>query len=365
MGSLLTQIAAVFSSPLGLAVLALAVLAVAGILLWAFWGQNDIPTTTKVENEPVKTVPPPVLAPTMFTGGSHAVVQKEYTLRNIFLGVLGVGAVAVAISAITNRAPMTSDVDHGIFAENAHGQPGEYAQEQGPEGVIQQVSYEAAIPMATTSAASAMVDPLCVDEFTDMDGLMGYRVCTGDQAVMFDRIDFTRHGAVLINASWNAYSGYTLSADNQPAPFAFDSHVSMRGAPEADINDYDAFVAIGLSEGMIGMGSDPARLSAERAYALGRYTLASLRGETDADCRSDATVMAISLGFSEGYSVTDGSMKPVLLGVRFDRRYSAADRDLEAAVAQFLRSRGTQITGYNLAGFNQRDVLFTEQACQR
>lgn len=362
MGSLLLQAISVLGSPLGLAVLGLAILAVAGILLWAFWGQNRVPTRADIDAVPAETVPPPLLSPSMFTGGAHPVTQQDSTLRNALLGLIGLAAVFGAYRMMTIDGSMAGGGNHEAYTATHRG---DTAYLNGEDSFAQQASFSSPGPGVSTAAVAATVDPVCKDGFTDEDERSGYRLCTDDQLVRFDRIEFLRNGMMLLDANWNGGSGYSLTAANQPTPFAFDDHVAMRGAADIGLDQYDAFLAIGLAERSAGQNIDPNNLSAERAYSLGRYALTALRGETDADCTSRAKVMALSLGTSNEYLARSGMMKPVLIGIRYDRRFAVADRDLNKAVSAFLQSRGTSITGYDLASFSARDVMFSKVACKR
>ncbi|MGV6821210.1 MAG: hypothetical protein ACWA5T_12030 [Parvularcula sp.] len=365
MGSLLSQAISVLGSPLGLAVLGLAVLAVAGILLWAFWGQNKVPTRADIDSVPAETVPPPLLAPSMFTGGAHPLIRQDATLRNALLGLIGLAAVFGAYRMMTIDGSTAGEGAHEAHTETYQGETPYLNADNGASNGFQEASFSSPGGGVSTTAVAATLTPVCKQGFTDEDGRTGYSLCTDDQLVRFDRIEFLRNGTMLLDANWNGTSGYSLSAANQPTPFAFDDHVGMRGAADIGLDQYDAFLAIGLAERSANQTIDPNTLSAERAYSLGRYALTALRGETDADCTSRARVMALSLGTSDEYAGQMGLMKPVLIGVRFDRRFAVADRDLNKAVSAFLQSRGTAITGYDLASFNARDVLFNEVACKR
>lgn len=387
--SLLQQLVAVFSTGTGLTVLSLAVLASVGIIVGFLWRHNRKPTQPSVTAIPAKVVPPPLLAPEIFRGGASSVQPADNSLRNLLLGLLGIMAALVAVQFIFVGSRAKTPVAPPVIAQPKP-TPGPTA------------------PGSDIVATPVRANPLdCIEgpvrpDPEEHDGAVhyvpiSYRVCVGSRlAADFDLLNFRREGVELVEAAWMPAAYPLISAANQPSSFGLDNEtVDIVPAPGAAYEDYDVFLAVGMA----GFDIDDAaasQRSANRAFHIARYVLNELRAHPVSgdilpeDCRSPAQVYAVSAGrYTGGGNVAaaedvanaakaraaakDGGalantfdpVRPILIGLKFDKKVAPRDRDADAAIAAFMRSQGVNITGYNLRTFEPRQILFREEACPR
>jgi hypothetical protein len=380
MTELVTRIAAVLASSVGLFAITVALLTIAGILLWAFWKRNDTPMAYKVDDIPAKIAPPPLLAPEMFKGGAGVVEPRDNTLRNLLLGVVALMVVFVAVQFLTGGgdSPVGDNIaDNVTWPDDAVGGPltaddlpapdySRYACNEGPilpdpDDYVGPFAYEAT----------------------------SYRLCAPRQAAVFDVLNLTRDGADIVMPNWQSHSSRVLESASQAAPFTLDwERVDLKPGAGVTLRYYDAYLAIGMAG--VDTADDSGRSKAsDRGFAIARFIVDELRGGLAAnDCAAGAQVYALSVGrYAGGGNVGAAEdvataaatlrklgrdagvarvlepVQPVLLGVRFDPQVPPADRDLDALVSDFMRSNGVEITGFNLRNFEPRQKLFVESAC--
>ncbi|WOI53395.1 hypothetical protein [Parvularcula sp. LCG005] len=352
MASILNKIAAAFSSPLGLFVLTMAMLAVTALLLWAFWRKNDVQTSSTVAQEgPLPTAKPPLLSPNMFTAGSTTLEPREMLIRNGLLTAMAVIAVMVVWQLATHRPVIVEQYDD-VYADATY-----------DDDVM--VVTAASLPAVPSYHGFDVSRLVCDEGILPASYGTSYRLCSPTQAAQLDIISFAREGTALLDPSWTNSAGATVSAANQATPFRLDDTVEMVPAAGSNLGDYDAFIAIGLSDDASSDESASHQAAADRGFAVGRFVLDSLRGDVEADCTSNATVYALSVAAPAETMGDLTRLQPVLVGVKFDGRFNVEDRDADALIDDFIRSQGARITGYNLRDYSGVRKLFSEKACNR
>ncbi|MEM6650803.1 MAG: hypothetical protein AAF603_11200 [Pseudomonadota bacterium] len=338
-------IIAVFSTPLGGVILTLSLLAIVAILFWAF-GQRQIPPTTpEIEQTKASMVPPPLLSPDIFKGGTSALLSPERGLRPVFI-LVGVVLAGLSVLHMTSKEPpQTQDP---FTTDSASVMP---------------TMIEGEKTFMEAYAQPNLHRIICEEGFIPETQGNSYRLCASRQAAQLDMMGFAVDDQPLLNPHWLEGSGLAMVADNQPTPFSFEGQVEMVAAPDANLNDYDAFLAIGMATPETTI-ERAAHESVERSFTMGRYALSSLRQGAGIHCQSDATVYAISLPSSSLFFEETAATKPILVGVRFDPRFSQDDRNVTALIDDFFSSRGVEMTGLGLQHTDTYQILFSEKACK-
>ncbi len=346
--ALFGQIAGIFATPMGAFVLVVALLAAVGVLVWGFWRRDEAPVPPAAEITNTQVTPPPLLAPEMMTGGRTKMMPTDHHVRNALLALLAIAALFVVWQFAAKGGSQTvadAETDDLTPIQEALGD----------------ALTPAAIPAYTHTDLSRIV---CAEGILNDDYPRSYQLCGANQAARFDVIGFARGGQPLIDVAWAPHSGGSsaVMASNQPAPFSLDREgVALVASAGSDINNYDAFLAIGPYEPVKNEAAGE-HLSSQRSFDLARFVLASLRGEEEADCQTTARVRAIAL--DKDVASEQGLEKPVVIGVRFDERYPVADRNLDQLVADFFGSQGAKLAGQSLHEASGYHTLFTETACR-
>lgn len=369
------RIASVFSTPVGAFLLAMAMLTIAGILIWAFWKNSggETSATTAIDVDSPK-VAPPLLAPDLFKGSANVAPSPDNTIRNLLLGVVGLMVVFVVWQFATMErvdAPRNADVPANTRTTDTTGLP-----QQEPVRRAQQIIDERderflceetflGLPEVTEEDLINQEKSTYIN--TSFVEPISYQLCEGPtRAAQFDLIQFSRgidSSSTLLNPRWKHTASTMVEADNQPTAFKLDERVSMVPGTGMAIEDYDFFIAVGLAES--GLESEELRQrSSARGFSIARYVLETLRNEQPiTDCSSEAVVHAMSVGgFNEAAGDLDQT-RPVLIGVKLMKGYDAENRHDQRLINAFMRSPGVAITGYNLRQFQPHQRLFTENAC--
>ncbi|RFB05355.1 hypothetical protein [Parvularcula marina] len=401
MADLPMRLVDVFSSPLGMMVLILAFLGIAGTIAWAFWDKQRAGHSATATNMPLTPVAPPMLNPNVTRPAIQTSVGSgaDGGLRNIVIAIIGIVAVIIG-------------------AQFAIGRGGEQA---GAQSAANNTPADDPINTASVpSSAPVLVDcdegPVWTKRDEDRDVIVGierepiksYVICAGRQSAQFDVIDFMAEedGAFIFEPVWHPVDLPVLGTRNDEFYYKREFALSrdefnMVAGPGSNVSDYDLFLAIGLAGWDIESGVADQR-AANRGFHIARYVLEELRGEEDAnDCRSPAVVYALSVGqYQPGGStaaaenVAEATRKmvgagtpvaqltrqsaPILFGVRYlqkseivpknetqAERRARAERQHRALIEDFLRSQGSSIAGFNLREFGTPQTLFVERACSR
>lgn len=355
--SLFAQILGVFASPLGMFVLALAVLAAAYVVVFGFWKKGHSPLDLSQLKSTAKVAPPAVdpLPPQMKTGTTASVAPEDYRLRNALLIFIG-GLMAFSVWEFMLSGDRAKTVDARQTA-----------------AVTEDAGQSAAAAVQPVQADYSRL--ICAEGVVDQDHPVSYRLCAPTQAAQFDVINLARGGMPLVDMAWTNGT-LAVTAVNQATPFSLDpARVSLVPGAGADVDQYDAILALG-----VGMPAQPVsaeemqtapslahaagHVSAKRSFELARFVLESLRGEKEADCQANTQVVAISLG-DAATGADPSTLRPALIGVRFDERFPAGERNLDALVADFMQSQGVKITDYTMSQAQSAQTLFSEPACGR
>ncbi len=347
-------IVAAFATPLGAVILVAGLLAIAGLIVWAFYdgdGEQRVDGPA-ISAQSQMAPPPPLLSPSLFKGSASVAGAEDNTLRNLLIGLLVLVVVLVSLKLVFD-----SSSSSGAQASN-RAEETQTAENTAQTDDASAINMTAGVPFAR----GERTQPICDDAFIDPPFNTQYKMCALTQAARFDRIGLSRNGVEVYYPQWKNGSDRVVVTREQPVPFTFDNKIEMIAGPDTDINQYDAYLVIGIVED--GVAPDEAKvLGANRAFAVGRYVLDKLRGETSADCQTNGHVYALSLGGHARSPARMPSTSPVLVGVKFDRRFS--NFDLDVLVQDFLQSKGVEITGYNLDEFEPQQLLFTEKVCAR
>lgn len=190
-----------------------------------------------------------------------------------------------------------------------------------------------------------------------------YTHCGAGVPVRYEVLGLAVDGARLTDAAWSgAGRPFVLTAPARPAPFTLDGDASLLAAPGSDLGDYDAYVAVGYADA--GEGADAAIRAEARGLALAELALRTTQGGNPRDCRSDATVHAVSLGAGG-----DGpAPAPLLIGVRVEDRVNrprGGAGGLDAMLDGLFAGEGAAITGLPVEAYGPWRVLSSERACRR
>lgn len=390
MAGLFASLAEIFSSPLGLTVLVLAFIGIMATIAWAFWSRQPSGHSNEVAQESLTPVAPPMLAPEMIRPAAMNNVPAggESVLRNILI------ALALIIAGMLGmQALFATPKDVAQIKEEA------VENEANPS---QQASTEQSTPLPSSASLDCREGPVWVPVFEGLTTYQGeerqriasYKVCAGPQAAWFDVIRFrSDDGMPLVEPVWKAKNVAALGTGSYDTEYYHKSEFvlsrdefDMVAAPGTFVSEYDMFLAVGLA------GFDVPDLvaeqrSANRGFHLARYVISEIRGDVPpTDCQSEAVVHALSLGqYQRGGSIAAAEdytqaalahlednepigqsvqqVAPVLLGIRYDPRTLLKDRNADALIADFLRSQGANIAGFDLRDFGPRQTLFVERAC--
>lgn len=451
----LARLMAIFASPLGLTVLFAAVVATIAAFLWAGRRGADNKMTAKVDVQPLPTAPPPLLAPeVMRPGVAVQAPTQDNTLRTLLFIILGLVVAFIAIQAFGSlRAPETLRTTDRTGADKTgteqqaasggrkantpaddatgNGAAADAAQTQGTQTQASRplVSVGSKVAMPTLNEEVRALPgelfpceegPVLYENFDWLDTTeteearrrrvrrmperirrvhltsSTWQFCSKTQAAKVDAVNLVRDDSVVLDPHWAPMSG-VVEAVNQPTPFGLEmDRTDLMAAPGATVEDYDVFIAVGMTGE--GVGDDARELGAKRAFQSATFILEELRNRRpSADCQSLSTVVAVSVGKYQGGAPapfvedvkaimearekeiaaadaetaarlrllpTPQAVRPVIFGVRYDPRTPLADRDPVALVKSFLaRSNGTSIAGIDLGLFETPEILFDHPAC--
>ncbi|ADM08896.1 hypothetical protein PB2503_04107 [Parvularcula bermudensis HTCC2503] len=392
--ALVQEIVMVFLTPLGLGLLTLAVAAIAGLLLWAFWErEGDAQSGDQARRLTVNTARPPMLDQALFEGGkaetasAAAPAPVTPTVRILILVVLAFFGFIIAARVLLSGQPVVTTgpvTPPGPIAEVEEPQP--------PTVRGSGVSCASEGPITIGRGPMTAEGQPRTIQTGDASQLVGWRVCSGSVLAAFYPLAFERDQQIIDPPIWQAGEGPLLTSENKTVAehlYPLDwEEIDLILPAGASRDDFDAFVALGLS----GFDVDTTvaqRRAATRSLGLGRFVLDELRAETgERDCTHKADVYAGSIGqYSVGRGVfgvaedtATAPMKvfsqnlpsptafkppqPVLYGVIYEAVAPGQSADLKMLVDLFLGSNGSGRTAYvDLRHFQPLRHLFTEEAC--
>lgn len=274
MVELLARIIAVFDSPLGMAVLVMAMLAFAALFVFVFWEAIRQPRRDNVVGENYETAPPPLMAPELvsrtnersFTDGATPMVRNAVLIG---LGVLFVGFGFVALKNAAEQEPTAR------------------AGYAGPPSALRTASAAPAVAPAVAAADIRQVS-LCRPSGSIEDRT--FQTCTDGAAVRFDLLRFSYNDRFVVRPSWNDKAKIFVASESHATPFAFGADVGF-AAPETVASDlYDGFLVIGVGEG------DAARA---REEALRDFAIIKLSGGDRSECATSERVFSVTANFDE------------------------------------------------------------------
>lgn len=288
MAELLAQIIAVFGTPLGRGVLALASLAMIALVIIAFWGPVRMPRRDRVSGEELQTAPPPLVAPKLVTRGGKGGFgdERPALVRNALLAVIAVSFAVIV--GFTMRVVGVQGGDPPVDAAAASGlTQTTRAVGQEPRSVPVGARGEGDLP-------HRHVVPTCQPGGSLSDRFV--EVCEAGALVRFDLLRFTHGGRDVLKPSWDEAAPTVVNAESHAAPISLAGDLDLAAPETVRPVRYDGYLVIGVG------GEGEAEAGAERAESLRGFAIRELSGGDRAECLGRERIYTVAATF-DGSSI--------------------------------------------------------------
>ncbi|MEM1379962.1 MAG: hypothetical protein AAGH41_04970 [Pseudomonadota bacterium] len=335
MADLLTQISAIFATPMGRGVLAFAVLSLLVVVLIGFWGILRLPRIGGAMADTFETEPPKVLGPRIARASSEDGFGEERPayFRNAMMIIIAVGFgfiltfTARVVNGQTTAIKLASAAE-GPSVEN-------YLNRVGIGGDIAQT-----VSMPTGDdgiSRHAQVVTYCKPSGSLTDRFV--EVCEGGAAVRLDLMRLSYEGTFVLKPTWEVAAPTFVSSQSHAAPFGFAGDVTFAAPETVSAPEYDGYLVIGVAP------EGEADVAADRARALRDFAIRKLSGGDRAQCLSEERVYTATATFNEDSVAALADQRAALAVLeRAARSGTAADREAyekaaaDLAQAEFLFS---------------------------
>lgn len=381
MADVVTQIMAVFATPLGRGVLALALLATLAVLIVAFWGVVRMPRSDQASDEFLKTAPPPLMSPKLArrSGEGGFAEDRPAYFRNALLAVIGL-AFAVVLGVTMRVVSLESTAERLARAPMP-----EKVQPVGAGDEFVRVS----MPDSGKTAAHIHPRDLCEPAGSLSDRFV--EVCQGGASVRLDVMRFSFNDQFVLKPTWTKTAPTFVASQSHAAPFGFADNVAFAAPETVARPDYDGYLVIGVA------AEDEDGAAQARAVALRDFAIRQLSGGDRAECLSaervymatatfDADSVALLAAQHEHLDTMSVSARstnerarlvtlqedlaqaeflstdrpaPIIIGITADPYASDPDADMKAAAETFLASYGAALQLKDPSGVS------TMRACVR
>ncbi|MEM9233594.1 MAG: hypothetical protein AAGA69_05070, partial [Pseudomonadota bacterium] len=236
-----------FTSPLGMTVLVLALLGIAGTIAWAFWDkQRSGQSSSGATQAPLKPAAPPLLnneimRPAAMTNVSGA---SDGVLRNILIAIVAIVAVIIGAQFIVGGK--AEKAGQNVAATTTPPAPTQTAYVP-PRG-------ESLVDCDEGPRWSSRDEDSEVFVGIEQEAIKSYIVCAERNSAQFDVIDFMAEedGTFILNPVWHPVDLPILGTEQDlyyaKPQFALSrDEFDMVAGPGSRVSDYDLFVAIGLA----------------------------------------------------------------------------------------------------------------------